>query len=472
MNATEDRDPYLHLLSKNGEELAADDNGGAGNNALLTYWFRTSTYDTYLIDADWLGEAGPYTLSTKKNEPDVITPTLIVNVSDTSKRIWEFSGDPGDLVTIAMDANEDDDDPFLRLLSEDGEELVSDDDWGMGTNALIGYQLPEEGNYLIDAGWAGAAGPYSLTMRIKPEEIAPGILITVTDPTEKYWWFKGDQGDLVTISMDAQSSTEDADPYLRLLGQDGEVFASNDDGGEDYNALLDFRLPESGTYIIDAGWYESSGGWSPYELKMDQIAFDDYVSKPLSNIDEVNDSLPADEQVYWDLTGGLTQTVAINFTEPVTDVVMILYPLDSSTSALRQSTEHASILYSGVQEPGDYLLALQNPATGSQVDYSLSYIPIRSFSQVCGVDASELSNNTAIKEINELIAKEVAVILGHHRPFDGNEYWADDMAKFVGKPSIIQSLDGTDSTGCPIVRVSIDENRWLWRIRDMFVIED
>jgi hypothetical protein len=59
------------------------------------------------------------------------------------------------------------------------------------------------------------------------------------------------------------------------------------------------------------------------------------------------------------------------------------------------------------------------------------------------------------------------VVLGRHRPVNGDDNWTDEMAPFVGRRARVTELSGLDSAGCPGVRVDVDQQQWFWRIRDM-----
>jgi hypothetical protein len=59
-----------------------------------------------------------------------------------------------------------------------------------------------------------------------------------------------------------------------------------------------------------------------------------------------------------------------------------------------------------------------------------------------------------------------SVILGRHRPVNGDTYWAPDMDMYVGRRARVTSFAGLDSQGCPCVRVDADGGTYYWRIRD------
>ncbi|MFI5301780.1 MAG: hypothetical protein ACHREM_27130, partial [Polyangiales bacterium] len=59
------------------------------------------------------------------------------------------------------------------------------------------------------------------------------------------------------------------------------------------------------------------------------------------------------------------------------------------------------------------------------------------------------------------------VVLSHHRAVDGDEYWASEMDKFVGKTTEVKEFGGVDPKGCPVVRVEADKRAYYWRVRDL-----
>ncbi len=65
------------------------------------------------------------------------------------------------------------------------------------------------------------------------------------------------------------------------------------------------------------------------------------------------------------------------------------------------------------------------------------------------------------------IRKGTKVILGRHRPVDGDDNWAGDMDQFVGDTATVTGQDGVDGKGCPVVHVDVDKGDWAWRIRDL-----
>ncbi len=68
--------------------------------------------------------------------------------------------------------------------------------------------------------------------------------------------FTAEAGDVVLIRLESDTF----DPYLFLVGPQGELIAQNDDASEsDISAVLEVRLPQSGAYRAIANSYNSTG---------------------------------------------------------------------------------------------------------------------------------------------------------------------------------------------------------------------
>lgn len=62
------------------------------------------------------------------------------------------------------------------------------------------------------------------------------------------WTFEGSTDDSIVISMDS----DEFDTLITLKDADGVEIGSDDDSGEEFNALLEITLPTSGTFTIEA----------------------------------------------------------------------------------------------------------------------------------------------------------------------------------------------------------------------------
>ncbi len=268
-------DPVLDVLSADGDAVASDDDSGGDYNPRLfglyleapgCYALRVSAYSGY----------GDYEIAVRTGEaPGGGTlkygDTVSSNLALGEREVWTFEAQAGDVVRISMVGSGELTDTYLELLDPDGLYLTGDDDSGEGSFALIaGYMLPVTGTYRINAlSYASQSGPYTLTLEkvtVMVQPIAYGQTLTgalTTDFLYGYWTFEGTKGDRVTISM---VGVRAMDTYLELYGPDGLYLTGDDDSGSEGSALiLNYVLPETGTYRI-AG--RSLGETGPYTLSL------------------------------------------------------------------------------------------------------------------------------------------------------------------------------------------------------------
>ena len=59
------------------------------------------------------------------------------------------------------------------------------------------------------------------------------------------------------------------------------------------------------------------------------------------------------------------------------------------------------------------------------------------------------------------------VVIGRHRPVDGQDNWVEQMDPYVGRRARVMELVGVDDQGCPLLRVDLDQGDWYWRLRDV-----
>ncbi len=227
-----DFDTYLVVYGPDGREIAHDDDSGYGLNSLISGLVLPQS-GTYTIEARSFNDAGSgeYVIALVASEaPGQIVPTETPSASGTgpetategdqaaqpiqigqtvhgelepnASQVWSFYG-TNQIVSISVFADDWNAlDPYVELHGPDGELLLSDDDSGMGLNALIrGYQLPGEGNYTIVVGANGGTwGGYELTLATLDEWntipmpeghymgiLEPGTPITVTLEPSSFW---------------------------------------------------------------------------------------------------------------------------------------------------------------------------------------------------------------------------------------------------------------------------------------------
>lgn len=226
-----------------------------------------------LINFELLSTTGSIQIGGAINYGETVTG----EVSSADGDEWTFTGSVDDFISIEMNGISLGD-TFLVLLDPAGVQLVSDDDSGPGLDSWIrSYSLPTTGQYTIIArGYSGELGTYTLILeRIEygaGEDVSVSLRFgeqvegRITTQAGDRWTFAGQAGDLVTIEMNGVTL---GDSYLELLGTDGSELVSDDDSGQERDALIsEYLLPGSGTYTVIARGYGGETG--SYTLSLDR----------------------------------------------------------------------------------------------------------------------------------------------------------------------------------------------------------
>jgi len=171
-------DPVLTLYDSNGQQVAVDDDGGAGTNSYLT--FLTPTGGTYFAAVSSYGGVGTGRYWLNAVDTDVpghvgTDENLDAAGDDRTSRI-DMSGDldnyrvtleGGQTYTISVSGSGDNPlaDPFLSIRNESDETVASDDDSGPGLDARLRFTPEQSGTYYIQAsGLGGSIGWYQISI--------------------------------------------------------------------------------------------------------------------------------------------------------------------------------------------------------------------------------------------------------------------------------------------------------------------
>ncbi len=192
---------------------------------------------------------------------------------------YSFEGRGGQSVSIEMSsANVD---SYLILLSPQGRDLAQDDDSGGDRDARLIFTLPEDGTYTVLANSygsretgdyalrvvegsdttaalpvAGQQSVYSLPIQTEGTLNSNSRIFESDGSRYEEFPFDGRAGQQVTIALDSR----EFDPFLLLVGPDGEVVEYNDDvSGNSLNAGMSVTLPLNGRYYVYANALDSSG---------------------------------------------------------------------------------------------------------------------------------------------------------------------------------------------------------------------
>jgi hypothetical protein len=212
-------------------------------------------------------------VSVSQAVPAALGDTLTGTINQGQPSVfYSFEAQTGDAVSIRMQSVGDNLDPLLLLLDANGTEIARDDDGdpdGPRDALLANFPIPNDGTYIVVAtrfgGDAGlSVGDFILTLtssvpavstEAPPPEITDTLIygdVVESSIDDEFFedrlLFVGQAGDTVTITMTALDSA-DLDPFLILLGPDGQEIARNDDSSEfTRNAqLAGITLPESGS---------------------------------------------------------------------------------------------------------------------------------------------------------------------------------------------------------------------------------
>jgi hypothetical protein len=187
-------------------------------------------------------------------------------------------------------------DPLLYLVDANGQVLEMNDDAASGVRdaAIRGFQIPENGTYIVIATRfreeeGPTSGAFALTyMRALADDVDPesGIVLTRLEYGQSIegvineenpfvpYVFSAEAGDVVTIRMTTEGNT--LDPYLVLVNRSTrQVVSENDDAPESENgvdALIQtLTIGRDGDYIILATRYLGADGTSTGDFTLELV---------------------------------------------------------------------------------------------------------------------------------------------------------------------------------------------------------
>ncbi|HET7042326.1 MAG TPA: hypothetical protein VFI13_09915, partial [Gemmatimonadales bacterium] len=267
-------------------QLATNDDGGEGTNALLT--FVAPADGEYVVRANTVreDETGEYSLTlTDIGEVPPLRPVAITAGQAASGMLsagdlTTDDGHPVDYYKFTARAGRR---YAVTMLSQAFDAMVgegkgrngayaeerSNDDGGGGTNARLEWVSREAGEVWVAArALSSDSGRYTLLLEDlgdAPLPAAPGYLKSGNevrgtldagderdgDTYYDLYYLDGQAGQVVVIRMDS----DDFDPVVSIgRGDEGDwhELDKDDDGGLGTNAHLEFRIPETGRYVVRA----------------------------------------------------------------------------------------------------------------------------------------------------------------------------------------------------------------------------
>lgn len=184
----------------------------------------------------------------------------------TPYHVWQFEGRRGQRLVVDLESG--DFDAYLIVRDPDGYTLGADDDSGDELNARLRVILARDGMYRVITTAVGdsARGLYTLTVSgwetppappagaaaalaigdTKDGLLEPGDDLSADGPYQDRWTFSARQGARLRIEL----RSADFDSYLAVLGPDGAVVGTDDDGLGERNSLVAIRARAEGRYTI------------------------------------------------------------------------------------------------------------------------------------------------------------------------------------------------------------------------------
>ena len=293
-------DAYLSIGRGAGEDyhqLATDDDSGGGTNALLAWVAPSDGQFTVRANTVREGETGDYTLTLSDIgelpplRPVALVPGQAASATLNSSDQMTDDGHPVDYYKFTAKAGRR---YALTMLSQafdavvgigrgnNGayEEVRSNDDGAGGTNARLEWVTREAGEVWVSARELsndsgrytllledlGDAPPPALPTLLKTGSVVQGHLDPADDQDgDSYYdtyYFDGQADQIVVIRMDS----DELDPVVSIgRGEGGEwhELDKDDDGGLGTNAHLEFKIPETGRYVIRASAVgRNTGGYT------------------------------------------------------------------------------------------------------------------------------------------------------------------------------------------------------------------
>ncbi|MCB9451260.1 MAG: PPC domain-containing protein [Anaerolineaceae bacterium] len=303
-------DPILTVLDQTGTIVASlDDTAGGLNPAIPTLTIPQSGRYFVVVGRFGYGlgtTSGDYELAIERigvssaNGSALRYGDTVINTINnlTPQVYYSFRAQKGDIISIHMQRDSGDLDPYLQVVDSNAFVVAENDDvLGGNLDANITNLLIEQtGTYIIIATRYGAAtgntaGRFVLTIGEADNSglgnsAEASIEIGLGDVAEgdltaryivRYYRFEAKKDDLITVRMSRTSGNLDA--FLVLANAGLQELVSDDDGGGGQNAKIEgYLIPADGTYYILATRFDREDGKTTggYRLELQTLgnAFD------------------------------------------------------------------------------------------------------------------------------------------------------------------------------------------------------
>jgi hypothetical protein len=277
--------------------------------------------------------------------------------------MWQFEGEAGTFISLAMEGIEESVDAYLELLDGNGTLLEEDDDGGEGYNSKLMYLLPTSGRYFIRTTSISTPGRYELTLtRQELPTLRFGQTVTASTDEEAMWQFEGEAETFISLAMDGIDAS--VDPYLELLDGNGTLLEEDDDGGDGLNSQLMYLLPRSSRYIVRTTSINAPGR---YEITLTDI-------EPGTLSDSEIITATTDTQILWQFEGQAGEFISLSMNGIDEDFDAYLQLMDANYTLLAEDDDggenwNSHLSYS-LPASGRYFV--RATSIGTQGDYELT----------------------------------------------------------------------------------------------------
>ncbi len=389
-----DLDPMVLLLSSQLETLVEhDDISAADKDARLVYTIPADGYYAVLATR-YNGEAGTTSggfrlaITTPGIAPQsqmaALLPAQILHageavsgqLADGPALLYRFFAAAGDMVELTLDTSGPLQQEALLILADQTLREIA-----VSAEGTLRCAVPQDGMYTLLVSRVGgplgtARGFFRLSLsgvdpaaaerlgvnsqpQYRPGDLLPyGVVlngeINETAPRQSYR-FQGQQGDRVTILMEALDAT--LDPLLLLVAPDGSVTARDNDSAGNLNALIGpILLTQAGEYTVVAtrlgeasgtsrGRYELSLSGVPViqpEIREGQTGADPLTALPLAPGQTVSGSISdAQVAVFYVFEGRAGVTVQVDMVRLGGDLDAFLALLDPNQALVATDDDSA-----------------------------------------------------------------------------------------------------------------------------------
>ncbi len=328
----------------------------------------------YILLVGWQGEPGGYTMSVETTSPTVLTAETTNVSAEADQRLWSFNASQADLVTINLEAMGSENYSFLTLYNPNGEQIGYGEGYDIATISTL---LSEDGPYTLAVHWANEPDRYMLSVEtVSPTMITAGTTNVDAEAEQSLWQFNANQGDLVTINLEALGSENYS--FLTLYNPNGGQIGY----GEGHETVtLSTLLPENGNFTIEVRWANEP---SSYMLSVETVS-PTMIAAGITNV------AAEAEQSLWQFNANQGDLVTINLVAAEIDSTPYVYLYDLNGRDIGRYSDFpgTSTAKSLLPEDGPYTIEVRWGSESSSYTLSVETVtPLlisgNSFSQDTG----------------------------------------------------------------------------------------